>query len=386
MENNNHLNGEYGLPQKPVAKVASVKKEKAETEANIFSEIYNQQKKDNEQNEPQADKMPIVSTVIADENIEQSEKNKKFKILFIFLIIMILAVFSASCLKLFLGKKEPPAEIPEQNKTVTPNTLSAGLVSPFSHQQTYKVDFPDGMQKKYEALYAQNTDFVGWLTVPNTCIDTPVYKKNNNSYYLKHDNYGTYTKYGIPFLDEENTVKDLSRNTVIYGHNFGNKLIFDELHNYQELDFYKENPVIEFNTLYKDYKWKVIAAFHTNGDSDGDNGYLFYYVATRMGNNNFMDFCDELKQRSYIHTGVDIQPTDKILTLSTCTYFFDTNGAVRNARFAVIARMVRDGESEDVDTSLAQKNENVRYPQLYYTAYGGSNPYKNASKWVPGSN
>ena len=96
-----------------------------------------------------------------------------------------------------------------------------------------------------------------------------------------------------------------------------------------------------------------------------------------------MEFYDELQQRSYIHTGVDVQPTDKLLTLSTCTYFFDTNGAIRNARFAVIARLVRDGESEEIDESLVKKNENVRYPQLYYTAFGGTNPWVNASKWVP---
>lgn len=362
---------------------------------NIFSAVYIKQRSDNEikkaqtaiQSQIKADaelQNSVQPTTVQNESGEKANgSSEKFKIIFILLIILISVIFLSSCLYLIFGGKEA-----EQTKAAPKpkSTVSASLSSPFDYQQIYNTDFPEGIQEKYKGLYAQNTDFVGWLTVPGTSIDTGVYKTDDNSYYLKHDNYGTYTKYGVPFMDYSNKVSALDRNTVIYGHNFDNKLIFDELHNYRDLDFYRENPVIEFNTLYKDYKWKVIAAFHTNGDSDGDNGYLFYYVATYMGNNSFTEFCDELSQRSYIHTGVDIQPDDKILTLSTCTYFFDTNGAVRNARFAVIARLVREGESEEVDVSKAELNDNVRYPQLYYTAYGGTNPYRNASKWVPESN
>lgn len=361
----------------------------------MFSAVYSKQRIDNAEKAAQMEldeqrkadtelENSIQPTIVQNEATEkQRGENEKFKIIFILLIILTVVIFVSSCLYLVFGGKDD--ESTENMVYKAKSSVSASLSSPFDYQQIYSVDFPEGIQEKYKGLYAQNSDFVGWLTVPGTSIDTGVYQTSDNSYYLKRDNYDTYTKYGVPFMDYSNSVSELDRNTVIYGHNFDNKLIFDELHNYRDLDFYKENPVIEFNTLYKDYKWKIIAAFHTNGDSSGDNGYLFYYVATNMGNNSFMDFCDELSQRSYIHTGVDIQPDDKILTLSTCTYFFDTNGAVRNARFAVTARLVREGESEDVDVSKAVLNDNVRYPQLYYTAYGGTNPFRSASKWVPES-
>ena len=96
-----------------------------------------------------------------------------------------------------------------------------------------------------------------------------------------------------------------------------------------------------------------------------------------------MKFHDEILQRSHIHTGVDVQPTDKLITLSTCSYDFDIGGALQDVRFAVIGRMIRDGESEEIDTSLIKENDNVRYPQLYYNIFGGSNPWVNASKWEP---
>lgn len=366
-------------------------------QTDIFRTVYHEQKKINQQTaeaeaiklQKEADsqvqlKTAPVTVVNTAPTAEEEKKEKNFNILFIILIILTIVLFAASLVFLIMKNTEKE---PEGNITTIvdeANTVSASLTSPFTYQPNYGVEFPAGIQEKYKALYAQNQDFVGWLTVPGTCIDTPVYqKKSNETYYLKHDNYDAYTKYGIPFIDAVHNVSELSRNTAIYGHNFGHNLIFDELHNYQDPEYYKKYPVIEFNTLYKDYKFKIIAAFHTNGTSEGDNGYLFYYVAPKFGDKCMMDFHDELLQRSYIHTGVDVQPTDKLLTLSTCTYFFDTNGAIRNARFAVIARLIRDGESEEIDESLVKANDNVRYPQLYFTAYGGTNPWINSSKWVP---
>ena len=60
----------------------------------------------------------------------------------------------------------------------------------------------------------------------------------------------------------------------------------------------------------------------------------------------------------------DVTKNDKILTLSTCIYDFN------NARLVVAARMVRNGESESVDTSSAIYNPDPVYPQAYRNRYG----------------
>ncbi len=357
---------------------------RANSSADLFASAYKEQKEINDTEKKVQDENETSDDAdVIDKN--DNAKDEKFKILSVFLIILTVVIFVATCVYAVITVKRNSQADETAEVTTTESIESLVLTSPFDYEQTYTVDFPEGIQEKYKALYAQNTDFVGWLTVPGTSIDTPVYQTTDNSYYLKHDNYGTYTKYGAPFMDYEDTIVTLSRNTIIYGHNFDNDLIFDEIHNYEDVEYYKQYPVIEFNTIYNDYKWKVIAAFRTNGDSTGDNDYLFYYIATSMGNNNFMDFYDEIMQRSYIDTGVDVQEDDKILTLSTCTYFFDRNGSLENARFVLVARLVRDGESEEVDVSNAVQREDIRYPQLYYDVFGGTNPYANASKWYPSS-
>ena len=49
----------------------------------------------------------------------------------------------------------------------------------------------------------------------------------------------------------------------------------------------------------------------------------------------------------------------------------------------VVARLLRDSESPTVDTTLAVKNENPRYPQAWYNANKKTNPYADASNWNP---
>ena len=153
-------------------------------------------------------------------------------------------------------------------------------------------------------------------------------------------------------------------------------LMFADLEKYYKLDGFKESPVIEYNTLYKDYKWKIFAVIITNGSSAGDNDYLFDFTVSTFGDSqNKQEFIDGLLERSIFNTGVDVNVDDKLLTLNTCCYVFN------DARLGVVARLVRDGEDPNVDTSAAEVNEDARYPQAWYDAKGISNPYKDAPRW-----
>ena len=134
--------------------------------------------------------------------------------------------------------------------------------------------------------------------------------------------------------------------------------------------------MIEFDTLYRSYKFKIYAVLITNSKEADDNGYIFNYTVTDFGSNDkFMEYIAAVDERKLYTTGVDIQPTDKILTLQTCTYEFS------DARLVVIGRMLRENESTVIDTSLATVNENPRYPQAYYDKKGMQNPYADAPKW-----
>lgn len=242
------------------------------------------------------------------------------------------------------------------------------------------VDFPDGMMLKMAGLYAENQDLVGWLSIEGLDMNYPIVQSDDNDYYLRHTWNKEYSVYGAPFMDSYNNAKDLDANTVLYGHSMRrDDQMFTPLKTYKTIDGFKANPTFTYSTLYADYTFKVYAVFITNGTAEGDNGYLFnYHTKTFIDDQNFSEFMEEIDQRALYTTGVDVQVGDKLMTLSTCTYDFD------EARLVVVGRMVREGESEEVDTSLAKTNKNPRYPQAWYDAKGTSNPYKNAEKWVPG--
>lgn len=238
-------------------------------------------------------------------------------------------------------------------------------------------DYPAGMLAKYATLYAANDDLRGWISIPGFEINLPIAQGKDNNYYLKKDIYGKYTRYGVPFFDYRMTdFNNLHRNTVIYGHNMRHDdLIFGMLENYRTPEGFRQAPVIECNTIYGDHTWFVYAVFITNSQKEDDNGYVFPYNFIDLGDGNFRRYLEEVDARKLYTTGVDIAITDKILTLSTCAYDFD------DARLVVVARERREGESVAVDTSKVYKNNDPRFPQAWYDAYGKENTHANDPNW-----
>ncbi len=245
--------------------------------------------------------------------------------------------------------------------------------------QTTVNDGGEAIQSKYTALLKINPDFVGKLYIE--AIEETGYnvvQADDNDKYLTIGFKGETTRYGTLFVDYRNNMKNLNTNTIIYGHNMRDGSQLGSLAIYSDIENYMAYPTIDFNTIYKNCTWKIFAAFITNSNSGDDNGYAFPYLTTNFPSEaKFMEFIDEVKSRSYYtNDSVDIKPGDKILTLSTCDTVFD------DARFVVMARLVRDGESTEVDTSKAAVNENQRFPQAWYDAKGKSNPFRHENKFT----
>lgn len=79
--------------------------------------------------------------------------------------------------------------------------------------------------EKYAAVYEQNSDFVGWISIEGTNIDYPVMQTvDNPNYYLKRSFEKQYSDYGVPYV-QENCDHGLSDNCVIYGHHMNNAVI-----------------------------------------------------------------------------------------------------------------------------------------------------------------
>lgn len=231
---------------------------------------------------------------------------------------------------------------------------------------------------KYKELLKTNEDFVGLLRIPLLDKDDmKVVQCDDNDTYLTTNFNGEYSVYGTLFVDFRNNIEELDTNTIIYGHKMRDGQIFGHLNYYKDIENYKEYPTLKFNTIYEDGTWKIFAAFIVNIYDYQDNGYTFPYRTINFpSDEKFNEFITDVKSRSYYtNESVDIKPTDKILTLSTCCYEFE------DSRFVVMARRVRDGESDEVDVSKVKTNENQKFPQAWYDANGGENPFVNAKRF-----
>lgn len=227
------------------------------------------------------------------------------------------------------------------------------------------VPMPPGYQEKFRALYAINTDIKGWITIPGTTIDYPVLQSSDNNYYLRKNIYKSYDINGTPFLDYRNDIspETQSDNLVIYGHHMKFDGVFGVLIHYNDLSFYREHPIINFDSVYRDMQWAVLSAFYINTDPNDDNGYVFDYqnYIDLSDPDVFDEYIDQITKRSVISTNVDVKYGDKLLTLSTCADEF------KNARFVVVARMIRPGEDANIDVSKAVYNPSPVYPEVWYT-------------------
>lgn len=238
-----------------------------------------------------------------------------------------------------------------------------------------------GVFAGFENLLKQNKDIRAWITIKGTNINNPVYQTNNNDFYLDHDMNKKSSRYGALFIDKDANIgkRNNSQNVVIYGHHMKDGTMFGQLKKYTDISFYKKNPIIDFKTLYLDGKYKIFSVFITNALKEHDNGEVFNYLKPEFASQDeFLKFIDDTKKRSIINTGVEVVAEDEIITLSTCTYEFD------DARLVVMARRIREGETNINDTSKANVNPNPLYPQIWYDIKGGKKPYfVEASSEIP---
>lgn len=252
------------------------------------------------------------------------------------------------------------------------------------------LDYNDYARK----LLPINPDMVGYVTVPGTEVSYPVVQKktlsdpnvNPNDYYLYRTFKQESSKSGCIFMDYRNRfdevvdhrrIVDNSGNVFIYGHNMNNRTMFGSLRDYvNNPSFYSAHPIVEYSSLYKDYKFKIFAIFVVDGE-DFTSEYAFdaWNYLDFEDEDAFYHYVNEAKKRTMINTDVDVKYGDQLLSLYTC------NGLVQNAKLILMCREVRAGEDLYEGTENATLNENVLYPWAYYK-YGRPVNY-DPKKFVP---
>jgi len=311
-----------------------------------------------------------------------SRKTKRRKGIFdsclvvIFVCLLVLAwvvVIDPMQSKILFGQLASMTEVETTEAPVPTEPLPPGETAPpTTKAPDYVVE-----RKSHAALKAMNGDYIGWLKAPGGEIDMPIVQTADNGYYLKRDFKRRPSKYGNPFVDYRVHFDPMSTNVIIYGHHMSNGTMFTYLTRYKQANVVKNNPIITLEMADGAvYKYKIISVLAINGRAQDDNGYVFAANTPEFTSEaKFDGYIRQIKQRSYVDTGVDAVYGDKLIALQTCVYDFDYEFLY------VIARMVRPGESTSI--ASAKANPSPRMPQAWYDKQKKDNPFRDAELWNP---
>ena len=184
-------------------------------------------------------------------------------------------------------------------------------------------------------LQAQNADIVGWLEIENTNINYPVLQGTDNSYYMTHNYKKEKSKNGSIFLNSDYNWNIPSNNLLIYGHNLGNGMMFQELLKYEKESFYQEHPIIRFTTAKEDAEYEIISAFKSRVYYKSEkNVFRYYYFINSKSEEEYNQFVKNAKNASLYPIDTTANYGDQLITLSTCSYY------VEDGRFAVVGRKI----------------------------------------------
>ena len=176
---------------------------------------------------------------------------------------------------------------------------------------------------------SKNNETVGWIQVNGTNINYPIVQHEDNNFYLEHDFYKRKTNNGWIFADYRDNFEYLNNNTIIYGHNLINRTMFGQVPYMLNKKWFnkKNNNYIKLSTKTTNSIWQIFSVYKTAPTTD-------YLQSNFNSIESYEKFLNTLKEKSIKNFEVELNYTDKIITLSTC----DDTGT---KRVAVHAKLIK---------------------------------------------
>ena len=231
---------------------------------------------------------------------------------------------------------------PALTESVSQPTATPALrLSPVKYPNNYYAN----VRSRFQKLRRQNADIVGWITIEDLLDEAVV--QRDNEYYLRRDYRGYHNSNGAIFLEEHCNLKTRPYTLILYGHNMKTGAMFGGLRNYENIVYYKNNPFITFDTAYEDGRYVIVGVARVSTvASDWD--YVDFSALNSLVISQRSSALQKLMSRSIFNTPIEVQVSDQLLLLITCTE--------KDAdRRVVIARRIREDETEEKLMKLVRR-------------------------------
>lgn len=192
---------------------------------------------------------------------------------------------------------------------------------------------PEDTKKELTAqvrqLSAEHDDSVAWLYIPDTNIDYPIMKSEDNDYYAHRAADGSYLYAGSLFMDYRNSSDFTDFNSIVYGHNMANGTMFADIPHYENEEYFMNHS---YGWLTDDDDVRLIDFFAVARTVDTSGLYL--------ADPNFQEWDSQLRNCASIYKEIGISADDHLITLSTCT------SAEGNSRTVLVGKIIEESDVE----------------------------------------
>ena len=195
---------------------------------------------------------------------------------------------------------------------------------------------------KYDSILNQisqlrniNPEIYGWIRCTGGMlgINYPVYKHDDNDYYLRRNIYGEYSVAGTIYVDYRDSDRHgESLNTVFYGHNMTNGTMFRAIKDW--FDSAERNATaplinVEIITPQAAYIYEIFSAYRSDGSE-------FITVSFR-DNAAYKSFLKSITRKSVLNRQTTYDEKTRIITLCTCT----NSGRNEDERYVIHCKLVK---------------------------------------------
>lgn len=233
------------------------------------------------------------------------------------------------------------------------NAVEPGAGNGCGPREAAEVDIE--LLKQYQELCPAVTCI---LRIPGTVLCHPVVQTPEEEYYLYRDLTGKYNSHGVPFLSAGSDLERRGGNAVIYGHNIYKKTrdVFCDLAGYEDVEYYKEHPIIETISESGLLRWLIFAYYLVdNGEQDP---FRYSDVTTFAGPEELESYLEEIRIRNWLLVDANVEYGDSLLTLSSCSV--ELTGSGTN-RMVVVGKLLEDGEDP---AEIIKKASQAKHPLL----------------------
>ena len=199
------------------------------------------------------------------------------------------------------------------------------------------------IRQRFRHLHKKNNDLVGWIKIPGTNIDYPVMQNKDDHLFYDRVNFDLERdEIGLPYLDIRCEIAPKNQIQIIFGHNIRRRgLIFNNLTLYENKEFWEENQLIIYDTLYERATYQIFAAIVYDARGIRKNDFQFHrythFSTTRTFDtteHNFEVYRNEIFDRALYDTKINFEITDHLLILATCEY------STSNSRFVLFSKKI----------------------------------------------